>query len=133
MEVSGDGDGAGKEDGLEADAGSGEDKTEFLFQPEWPEVTYFTTDLKQAGTEIVNFNGVNKLFMNVINKSTTNEKLSQSHVVYELICFTYYMQLIVITKLQIILRHIYRVYLWILSEISFRTFLPICNGKTTCD
>ena len=76
LEVSGDGDGAGKEDGLEADAGSGEDKTEFLFQPEWPEVTYFTTDLKQAGTAIVNFNGVNKLFMNVINKSTTNEKLS---------------------------------------------------------
>ncbi|KAI0243321.1 hypothetical protein LSAT2_015915 [Lamellibrachia satsuma] len=48
FEVSGDGDGAGKEDGLEAEAGSGEDKTEFLFQPEWPEVTYFTTDLKQA-------------------------------------------------------------------------------------
>ena len=40
-------------DRVGADAGSEEDETLTLFQPEWPEVTYHTTDFKQAGMSIV--------------------------------------------------------------------------------
>ena len=40
-------------DRLKTDAGSEGDNTFNLFQPEWPEVTYHTTDFYQAGMSIV--------------------------------------------------------------------------------
>ena len=57
LEGSGEGEADRKEG---AETGSGEDDAGLLFQPEWPEVTYFTTDMKQAGMSVGNLRVLNK-------------------------------------------------------------------------